>query len=388
MPLTFLTLSTTDWDAPQFGSRQQIALELTRRGHRVLFVEVPRALHSLVSDAAGARRALVRLGRTRHVADGLLVYTPWPVLPVYYHPWVAPLNNRLLLRDLRRALERLGWQPHVLWTYWPHTGDLVGRFGEQVAVYHCIDDFAAAGYPLTSREAVTRLEAAQCRRVGLILARSQPLAEAKRCLNPNTVFLPGGVDPAWFDPARVGPPPPALAALPRPRVGLVGTLDDRLDVGLLERCARALPEATFVLVGPLRRHRADLSRLAALPNLRLLPPCAHGEVPAVTAALDVCLIPYRVNPYTEALSPIKLHECLALGKPVVATDLPYVRLEAAHVRIARTPEAFCAALREALAQPPSEAERARWRAAALARSWAAQVDEIERLLAPLLTGVP
>ena len=61
--LSFLTLSTTDWDAPQFGSRQQIARELARRGHRVLFVEVPRALHSLVSDPAGTRRALRRMGR-------------------------------------------------------------------------------------------------------------------------------------------------------------------------------------------------------------------------------------------------------------------------------------------------------------------------------------
>ena len=46
---TFLFLSTTDWDAPQFGSRQQIALQLARRGHRVLFVEIPRALHGQIS---------------------------------------------------------------------------------------------------------------------------------------------------------------------------------------------------------------------------------------------------------------------------------------------------------------------------------------------------
>ena len=42
----------------------------------------------------------------------------------------------------------------------------------------------------------------------------------------------------------------------------------------------------------------------------------------IVAALDVCLIPYRINRYTEALSPIKLHECLAMGRPVVTTDLP------------------------------------------------------------------
>ncbi len=385
-PLTYVMLSTTDWDAPQFGSRQQVARELTRRGRRVLFVEVPRALHSLISDPAGTRRALGRLGRTRQPADGPLVYTPWPVLPVYYHPWVAALNARLLLADLRRVQARLGWRPDVLWTYWPHTGDLIGRLGERVSVYHCIDDFAAAGYPLTPRGAIARLEAAQCARVDLIFARSQVLAEAKRRLNPNTVFLPGGVDTVAFDPQRVGMPPAEVAALPRPRVGLVGTLDDRIDAELLAAAARALPAVTFVLVGPLRRHRADLGALAELPNVRFLPPCAHEQVPAITAALDVCLIPYRINAYTEALSPIKLHECLALGKPVVATDLPYVRLEAAHVRIARGAEEFAAAIRQALDRPPSEEEREGMRGAALARSWGAQVGEMERAVARVLGG--
>ncbi len=377
---TIIFLSTTDWDAPQFGSRQQVALRLVRRGHCVLFVEIPRALHSLVSDPAGTRRALGRLGRIRRARDGPLVYTPLPVLPIYYNPLVNKLNQRLLLRDLRR----LDWQPDVLWTYWPHTAYLVGRLGERVAVYHCIDDFAAVGYPLTTRQAIARMEAEQCRKVDVIFTRTEGLAAAKRRLNPNTYLMPGGVDTAHFDPARVAAPPTDIAAPPGPRVGLVGTIDDRVDVGLLAYCARSLPEVTFVLVGPVRRHRVDIGPLEGLPNVYLLPPCPHSEVPPVVAALDACLIPYRVNPYTEGLSPIKLYEYLAMGKPVVGTDLPYLRREAEHIRITHTPEEFLAAVRDALAHSPTTEEQARWRAVAEAHSWDRQVDEIECHLAPLL----
>ena len=64
-PLTFVWLSTTDWDAPQFGSRQQLAQRLVGRGHRVLFVEVARSIHSFISDSVGTRRALGRMGRVR-----------------------------------------------------------------------------------------------------------------------------------------------------------------------------------------------------------------------------------------------------------------------------------------------------------------------------------
>jgi glycosyltransferase involved in cell wall biosynthesis len=382
--LSFVFLSTTDWDAPQYGSRQQIAGQWVQRGHRVLFVEVPRALHSWLSDPVGTRRALPRTGRVRHAEEGLLVYTPRPVLPIYYSPLTNWVNQRLWLRDLRRTLKSLRWQADVLWTYWPHTAYLVGRLGERVAVYHCIDDFAAAGYPLTSRQAIEGMEAAQCRKVDLVLARTASLADAKAQLNPNTHLLPGGVDADAFDPGRLPDPPAEIATLPRPRIGFVGTLDDRVDAQLLVHCAEHMPRATFVLVGPQKRHRSSLEGLHGLSNVRLFPPRPHSEVPAVLGAFDVCIIPYRVTRYTQALSPIKLYEYLAMGKPVVATDLPYVRREAHNVRIAGDAQQFLSALNEALAHRPSAREQARWRAAAEAQSWPRQVDEVERLLAPLL----
>jgi len=382
----FLCLSTTDWDAPQFGSRQHIALQLSRRGHQVLFVEIPRALHSFISDPAGTRRALRRVGRIRQISGGPLVYTPFPVLPIYYSPLINAINQRLLLVYLRRALLRVGWRPDVLWTYWPHTGHLLGRLGERAAVYHCIDDFTAVRYPLVRAATIARLEANLCRRVDLVFARTRRLATAKGQFNPNTYLLPGGVDVSQFDPTRVGPPRADVAALPRPRAGLVGTIDDRVDVKLLVRCAEHMPHTAFVLVGPVKRHRVDIHDLEGLPNVHLLPPCAHTQVPAIVATFDVCLIPYRVNAYTEELSPIKLYEGLALGKPVVATDLPYLRREADHISVARTADQFVAEVQRSLVSPPTAKQRARWRSVATANSWERQVDQIERHLTTALEG--
>ena len=111
--LTFVFLSTTDWDAAQFGSRQQVAMELARRGHRLLFVEVPRALHSFISDPTGTRKALRRMGKMRWIDETLAVYTPKPVLPVYYHPVSNWVNQRLLVRDVQHALKQVGRQALV-----------------------------------------------------------------------------------------------------------------------------------------------------------------------------------------------------------------------------------------------------------------------------------
>lgn len=377
----FLFLSTTDWDAPQFGSRQQIALHLARRGHQILFVEVPRSLHSWFTDPVGTKRAVRRLGQWRKVAEGVVAYTPPPVLPLYYCPLTNALNQRLLWHYLCHLLSAQSWQLDVLWTYWPNTAPLVGKLGERLAVYHCIDDFVAVGYPLTRRDWIAEMERDLCHKVDVVLARTEELATARRRDNPATFLLAGGVDTDLFDPLRVSKVHPQIAALPSPRAGFVGTLDDRVDIELLVRCARELPDVTFVLLGPQKRHRVDSTALGELPNVVLLPPCPHDQVPAILAGFDVCLIPYQVNLYTRGLSPIKLYEYLAMGKPVVSTDLPYLYREEARIIIAHSEDEFAAGVAAALREAHS-AEKAAWRRqAALAQSWDAQVDEIERLLA-------
>jgi glycosyltransferase involved in cell wall biosynthesis len=382
MPQTFVFLSTTDWDAPQFGSRQQVARQLAGRGHRVLFVEVPRALHSLISDPAGTRRAIGRLGQSRVIASNLVAYTPLPVLPLYYHPLASALNQRLLAAYVRRALRHLDWAAGIVWTYWPNSAAILGRLGEKWAVYHCIDDFTAVSYPLVGGDTLRRLEADLCRRVDLIFTRTDELKRAKEEHNPRTFCLPGGVDTADFDPERVRPAADLLA-IPAPRVGFVGTLDDRIDVPALAWCARQLSHVSFAFVGPSKRHKIDLGPLEELANVYFRPARPYPEVPAAVAALDIGLIPYRLSPYTAGLSPIKLYEYLAMGKPVVGANLPYLRREAAAIQIARSPEEYAALTAAQLAAPPSAGQRAAWRRIAESCSWQRQVDTVEDHLARL-----
>ena len=110
---TFVVLSTTDYDAPQFGSRQQIAHRLAARGHRVLFVEVPRALHSFWTDSDAARVALRRSGRLREAAPRLLAFTPSFVL-VEDRDALLPATEELHQLVLRRVFREDDQDPfHV-----------------------------------------------------------------------------------------------------------------------------------------------------------------------------------------------------------------------------------------------------------------------------------
>jgi hypothetical protein len=44
-------------------------------------------------------------------------------------------------------------------------------------------------------------------------------------------------------------------------------------------------------------------------------------VPGYLQHADVVIVPHRVTPFTESLDPIKAYECLAVGRPTVATTV-------------------------------------------------------------------
>jgi glycosyltransferase involved in cell wall biosynthesis len=137
------------------------------------------------------------------------------------------------------------------------------------------------------------------------------------------------------------------------------------------------------VIGPVL---ADLGGLDSEPNVHLLGPRAWTELPPFLAALDIGLIPYIRSAYTATVYPTKLFEYLAMGRPVVSSDLPEVRrlgLPEFAVRIAPDHVRFIAAVRDALADTdPSAPERRRELASQ--RDWAAIVARMAALISERL----
>jgi glycosyltransferase involved in cell wall biosynthesis len=75
-------------------------------------------------------------------------------------------------------------------------------------------------------------------------------------------------------------------------------------------------------VGPMQR---SCDALLRLPNVHHVGVKDHGELAAYIAGFDAGIVPYLRTSETETVIPAKLGEYLAMGKPVVSTDLPAVR---------------------------------------------------------------
>ena len=146
---------------------------------------------------------------------------------------------------------------------------------------------------------------------------------------------------------------------------------------LLVAMAKARPQWSWVYVGP---HQTDVTALAALPNVHLLGPRPHDQLARYIHQFDVCTIPYARSVYTDTVVPTKLNEYLAMGKPVVSTDLPALGDTPAVLRAIWTTPAteqpFLAAIEAALASPTDATAVSRRRALAEASSWDSRLAEM------------
>ena len=285
--------------------RPQHLLSRLARRWRIVFVEEP-------VRSEGAARLEVQQ------RDGITVLVPHtPVAAAGFHDdQVAVLQS--LLQDWLRQ-QRLSVD--VSWLYTPMALPLVRAVAPECLVYDCMDELSAfkdAPRQLRQRESALLKSAA------LVLTGGPSLYEAKRDRNPNVVCLPSAVDAAHFAPAGLVPGSEhgleaerLQGALPWPKMGYYGVIDERLDLSLVDRVAEAHPEWTVIMAGPVVKIPPE--SLPQRPNIHWLGMQPYERLPYLLAGWDVCLMPFALNEHTRFISPTKTLEYMAGEKPVVST---------------------------------------------------------------------
>ncbi len=181
------------------------------------------------------------------------------------------------------------------------------------------------------------------------------------------VHLPNGVDVSHF--IRSGDAiPTEYEGIPRPRAVYVGAIAPWFDVELVARCARRLPDTSFVLIGPVT---TDLGLLRSCPNVFILGRRSYASVPAYMRHADVGLIPFRVNNLVHSVNPVKLWEYFACGLPVVAARWTEMESLATPAVLCDNADEFVAAVQKSATVP---VDRATLAALAREADWAARFE--------------
>jgi glycosyltransferase involved in cell wall biosynthesis len=273
-------------------------------------------------------------------------------------------------RALARAAARMGMrEPAVIVTH-PLLAGLAELRWARAVTFYASDDWSA--YPPHRRwwPAYNESFAAVRVRRRRVVTVSETLRERLAPTGPSAV-VPNGLEPSeWIG----DPTPPAWQRdMLRPLLLYVGSLDARLDIPGVVAIARALPQATVVLAGPLL-DPAHLRPLRAEPNVEVHAALPRAAVAGLIRVADVGLIPHVRSALTEAMSPLKLYEYLAGGLPVVGADLAPLRGIDPRVLLVGDSAGYPAAVGRALALGPAgEDERLTF---VQTNSWAARHERL------------
>ena len=283
---------------------------------------------------------------------GLLIYRPSGWLPRLYRPvFLARLFEKLRLLRARRLLYAAGCDRVVLYLWRPEFASAMDLLSHDVSCYHIDDEYTFSEV----EKPISDFELRLLQRADLVIVHSAALLEKKGKVNPQTIRSPNGVDyKAYSTPAME---PVDLAAIAQPRIGYVGVIKTQLDIDLLRELAQRHSQWSIVLVGPvgyLGSRADDYRRLCAMSNVHALGPKPLQQLPAYMQHMDVCMLCYRLDDYTKYIYPLKLHEYLASGRPIVGSPIPALEEFRDVISIANTPDEWSHAIQEALISGATE----------------------------------
>ena len=245
------------WEGDYMKSTVSLMSELAKT-HEVLYVDYPytykdilyrmigrektASIPNLLGWQSRLRSRVLTRGQTIHLLS-LPPFLPanWLSSAEAYDRLLA-INSRNALRVIRKALKSLQFEkPIVVNAFNPALGNaLQGQLAEELLVYYCYDEISAAQW---IGKHGTRHENKFLAQVDLTIVSSKGLLQTKAPKTANCVLVKNGVSLDLFK----GDIPRSSQG--RPRIGYLGSLDERLDVSLLEYLIKSFPVWEFQFVG-------------------------------------------------------------------------------------------------------------------------------------------
>ncbi|HET7588353.1 MAG TPA: glycosyltransferase [Gammaproteobacteria bacterium] len=346
----YVILSTVDWAFRYRQRPQHLAVELANSGAIAIYVNPPNSSER----ERGPREIQPRLYVVSGASTLLKTLRPSKVM-------ILSTDNSIDNSDIDQWLAR----GHEL------IYDYIDEVSEQIS---------RRSVSRQRWELHRRLLGGSDARVVVSATDLQADAESNGC--SSLVLIENGVDVAHFQEAELVQTKLSarfvdLIQRGNPIVGYYGALAAWLDYDLILECAAARPQYEFVLIGP-DYDESVPDAMKTQPNVHILPPVDYSQIAGYGARFNVALIPFLVNSLTEAVSPIKLFEYLALGKPVVSTAITESRKYDCVYVSGR--DGFCSAIDQAVATENDAASVRARRATADANTWRARVDVLRHFV--------
>ena len=360
------------WEAEYSRSTVELMICLSA-GNKVLYVDFAYTITDLIKGITGRKkfdwkRLLGISKRLRKVSGdtetGLFLLSLPPIFPAFVFnsyklfAFVNKLNAALTGYYINKAVRKLEMHDLITFnSFQPFLGRYWKIIGQQFSVYYIYDDFSNVAYfkGFTATD-----EAAFIEQADLVIVSSAELKKRRPHIGKPIEVVNNGVR---FDAFNIYASAKKLNEKQIKTVGYTGTIDNRLDINLLETVVKCMPDTRFLFIGKVM-DTAIYNCLLKYINVCFDPPVPVEKVPLVQSQIHVGIVPYVCNALTAAIYPLKVNEYLAMGLPVVMTPFASIGTADELVYIANTPDAFKHYLEAALSEHDVSLKEARIAAAA------------------------
>ncbi|OQX56295.1 MAG: hypothetical protein B5M53_02250 [Candidatus Cloacimonas sp. 4484_209] len=163
-----------------------------------------------------------------------------------------------------------------------------------------------------------------------------------------------------------------------PILGYSGVINmSRIDFDLLDFLLKKRPNWQYVFIGLADSHFTR--RYLQHKNVHHLPPVDYQSLPDYIHYFDVAIVPFKINEHTKGNDLLKFYDYLAMGKPIVSTEIGGAEDLRDVISIAQGPSDFLEKIEKALINNASE-DILKRKNVALENSWHKRVKELEELI--------
>lgn len=223
------------------------------------------------------------------------------------------------MAQIKKISRQLNFADLILWSFFPFVASYWQSFGQKLTVFDAVDNWLLHSSYARQKDKLKKAYDHIKSEADIIWAVSPNLLHFFGN-QPKVYWIPNGVDLLHYN--KTFPLVNRdIADIPRPIIGYIGVMQERVDFDLIHYVAEHNPDKSLVLIGPVWNEQDQRKlELEKLPNIYFLGYKSYGEAPMYIQQFNVGIVPHKTSGLSSSTNPMKVYEYLACGKPVVATD--------------------------------------------------------------------
>ena len=314
-----IIFGSIDWKT-NWQSQHRLVTSLVNNNNKVLFIENTGIRNANFSDFS---RLIDRVKFRKKsikgfnfLKDGINILSPI-LIPMPFSYFFIKINTFLLFYKLRQFIKFSKFNDPIIISFLPTplVLNITKKIDPQLTIYYCANEMQGMSKKINQK--LDYYEKRMLKDFDIVFVTSGNLLIKAKKYNNKTYLFPAGVELNKFNHTKNYILPDDLKEYNDKKIiGYVGAITRVLDIELLNLVIKKYKNHNFIFIG---RVYTDISKLIENKNCYFLGEKNHNEIPSYIYFFDVCLIPYKINNFTNSVYSCKTNEYLALGKPIVAS---------------------------------------------------------------------